>query len=159
MKAVTMKHKQLAPLRVIYKSDGSLGIDNVKEIMTIVVTFFVDLIAVLKDRNWFRLFDVILNLLKFGNIVTLAKEAWDEFKDMSPDESRAVVDHFKEIFDIENDHLEALIEHAFEVIPRIYDLVLDAWGIGVRGIEIFNELKDIFVKDEKVQELGQALAA
>lgn len=139
-----VRFKSLKPSVVVAQNDGSLGVDNIKNILTVVVTFFLDVIDVVKTRNYVRLLEIVWNLVRFGNILDVAKQAWEESKELSLEESKAIVGHLKEVFDLENDSVEERIEAAIDVIPRIYELALKVVGVGSEAVDIWKELKAIF---------------
>ena len=145
-------------LRVVWKSE-KLGTNNLKNILTVIVTFFVDVITVIKTKNWAQLLQILLGLMRFGNIIALAKDAWNELKDLDATETKDIIEHIKSVFDLENDDTEKLIERAFDVIPRIYDLVLSALDVYSQASAIVNEIKDIFGKDEEAASIVEKLAA
>lgn len=148
-----VKSRALKPSVIIAQQDGSLGVDNVKNILSVVVTFFLDVIDVIQTRNYVRLLEIVFNLVRFGNIIDVAKSAWLELQEMSLEESKAVVEHVKVVVDLDNDELEKKIEDAIDIIPRIYELALKVLGIGAEAIDVWKELKAIF-SDEG--ELAQA---
>lgn len=154
-----LRHKQLSPLKVVYKSNGTLGIENLKIILTVVITFLVDVLTIIRTGNWVRLVEVVFGLIRYGNIVAIAREAWNELQDVSQEESQQLVDHFAEAFDLENDTVEMLIEEALNTIPRIYQLALDALGLAGTGREIYMELRAIFGGEGKLTELSNRLNA
>lgn len=139
-----VRFKSLKPSVVVAQNDGSLGVDNIKNILTVVVTFFLDVIDVVKTRNYVRLLEIVWNLVRFGNILDVAKQAWEETKELSLEESKAIVGHLKEVFDLEDDSIEERIEAAIDVIPKIYELALKVIGIGSEAVDIWKELKAIF---------------
>ena len=139
-----VRFKSLKPSVVVAQNDGSLGVDNIKNILTVVVTFFLDVIDVVKTRNYVRLLEIVWNLVRFGNILDVAKQAWEETKNLSLEESKAIVGHLKEVFDLEDDSIEERIEAAIDVIPKIYELALKVIGIGSEAVDIWKELKAIF---------------
>lgn len=141
------KYRRLSPLRVAYKKNNELGVDNIKAILTIAITFFEDLVQAIKTRNYFRLFEIVSRLLQFGNILAVAQQAWEEFKDLkSSGEAQEVVDHFAVEFDIANDQLEAKIESALSLLPRIYDLAIGLLGIAADAKDIYDEAHVIFMQ-------------
>lgn len=159
MRASNLKHQQLAPMPVAFQADGSLGVINVKVVLTILITFLVDLFQVFRKGNWMQLVNTIFNLIRFGNIVVIAKDAFAEFKDIDATESREVVNHIKAELDLDNDEVEAAIESAIELIPEVYDLALEVLAIGGTALDIWNRAKTVFGKEGKVAKLLQAQEA
>lgn len=152
--------RNLQPIKVVFQTDGSLGTNNLKGIISILVSFFVDIVEVFKTKNWFRLVEIIFNLMRFGNIVQVAQEAWKELKDLSQPETEEIVKHISAVLDLENDKTERLIERAFEVIPEVYQIALDGLGLYNRSVEVVQELRSIFRgEDEELTQGSKKLAA
>ena len=154
MGALPLRTDKINNLNVVHikrQNDGQIGIENVKTILTIVIAFFTDLITAIKSKNYFLLLNIVGQLLKYGNIVFIAQEAWKEIKDTSQAESAVIVNHIKSELDLENDNLEAQIESAIEVIPEIYQLVLDVLGLAGRGQELYNRLRVLFRRTGDLQ--------
>lgn len=139
-----MKVKALKPAIVVAQQDGTLGIDNVKNILTIVVTFFVDVVDVIKTKNYIQLLQIVWNLVRFGNIIDVAKLAWEELQEMSLEETKAVTDHIKAVLELPDEETEDKIEQAVDIIPRVYELALKVLGIGGEALQVWNEVKAIF---------------
>lgn len=114
----------LRPAVVRLDKDGNLGVENVKAILTVVVTFVVDVINAVKANNYFALLTILPNLLRFGNIVDLAKTAWEEVLDTDLEESNDVVAHFAATLELTDDEAEEIIEYAVSLIPRVYEFVI-----------------------------------
>lgn len=133
-------------LAVKLDQNGKMGVENVKMVLAVVVTFFTEIIIALRDRNYLQIASIIFNLFRVGNIIAMAQVAWLELKDMSEDEAREVNAHFAAVFDIENDVLEATIERAVAVVPAVYELVGDVLDVWARGRNILAEIQAIFAK-------------
>ena len=133
-------------LAIQLQQDGKLGIENVKMILTVVVTFFTEMILALRDRNYGQIAAIVFNLLRLGNIIQMAQMAWKEFRDMDEQEAFLVSDHFKQVFDIPNDELEAQIERAVAVVPAVYDLVGDALELLGKGKDLWAQIRSIFAQ-------------
>jgi len=158
--AMKLLSRKLQSLKVVYQADSSLGIENIKGIITVLVSFFIDIVEIFKTKNWFQLVEIIFNLMRFGNIVDVAQEAWRELKDLTQPETEEVVKHITAVLDLENDKTERLIERAFEVIPKVYQLVLDGFGIYNRASDTFQELRSILRgEDEEPTQSTKGLAA
>lgn len=114
----------LRPAVVSLKADGTLGVDNIKAVLTVVVTFVVDVYNAIKTNNYFALLTILPNLLRFGNIIDLAKTAWAEVLDTDLEESNDVVAHFAETLNLTDDEAEEIIEYAVSLIPRVYEFIL-----------------------------------
>lgn len=153
MRASQLKHQQLTPQLVALQADGKLGVENIKAVFTILITFLVDLFEVFTKGNWMQLANTIFNILRFGNIVVVAKDAWAEFQDTSAEESREIVEHIKAELDLENDELESTIEAAISLIPEIYDLAMEVLAIGGTALDIWKRAKDVFGPGGKVARL------
>ncbi|MEM9835158.1 MAG: hypothetical protein AAF828_01570 [Bacteroidota bacterium] len=144
---IPLYHRSLpkpTTLRTSFNSDGKLGVENVKIVLTIVVTFLVDLILSLRDRNYTRIITTLFNLLRYGNIIDLAKLAWQEFKDIDELESQELSDHFAETLDLPNDETEALIEYAVQLVPTYYGIIADGIDVANRAIDTFQEARRRF---------------
>ena len=141
-KLIQAYQAQLLAVRI--QADGKLGIENLKMILEFLVTFLVGLTQAIKDRAYTQIAALIFTLLRYGNIVALAKMAWDEFKDLSAEESALVSAHFAKVFDLRDDELEAKIEQAVAIIPVAYDIVNDTLDLVSRGQGIWAQLVDIF---------------
>lgn len=138
---------QLAPPRILAitrDSDGKLGIENAKLILTAVITTSVDLIQAIKNRDWLKLVTIFLALMRYGNLVGLAQEAWAELRDTSPTEAEALARHFQQTFDIPDDALESRIEEAVLLVPKAYDLITDSLELVSRTTDLWAQLRDIF---------------
>jgi hypothetical protein len=114
----------LSPAVVRVNADGTLGVDNVKAILTVVVTFVVDVLNAIKANNYFALLTILPNLLRFGNIIDLAKAAWEEVLDTDLEESNELVAHFASVLELTDDEAEEIIEYAVSLVPRVYEFVL-----------------------------------
>lgn len=134
------------------QSDGSLGIDNIKTIVTVVTTFFVDLLNVIKSRNYFDLLPLVFNLIRQGNIIAIAGLAWEEIKDTSLAESNDIHQHFVGVFNIPDDKTEQLIERAFGVIPKVYELFVSGTVLVSDAKSVWSEIQSI-VKGEDLPEV------
>lgn len=153
-----LRHKQLRPLKVVYISNNELGIDNAKAVLTVAITFLVDLLAVIKTKNYLRIAEILFGLIRFGNIIDIAKDAWKEIKDLSQAESQELYNHFAQELDLENDVAEELIERAVSTIPRIYQLALDALDVVAGARDIFSELRVIFGGNGELEELAEKVS-
>lgn len=149
-----LQHKNLSPLKVVYQKGGLLGIDNIKNIMTVFIVFFIDLLEIIKSKNYVRILETVWGLVRFGNIIDIAKDAWLELKDVDQAESEELYLHFATEFDIENDQVEALIEQAISTIPRIYQITLNALSVIASAREIWMEVKNIFGSDGEIEVLA-----
>jgi hypothetical protein len=136
-----------APRAIERQSGGSLGVDNIKTVITVIVTFFVDLILSINDRKFSRIIATLFGMLQYGNLIVLGKEAWNEVKDTDLVESNDLVAHFAAEFDIKDDETERIIEYAVGLIPRIYELVLDSTSVVNRAIALYEEARAEFSKD------------
>ena len=135
-------------------SNQDLGIDNVKIVLTILLTFLTDILEVFRSGNWLRLGQTLIGLLQYGNIVMIAQQALEEFKDLDQAETQELSDHFAAEFDLPNDEVEAKIEQAVAVIPEVYELVLDGLDIFSRGNAIVVRMRDLFGKAGKLESLA-----
>jgi len=131
-----------------------LGIDNVKTVLTILLTFLTDILAVFRTGNWLSLGQTLIGLLQYGNIVMIAQQALEEFKDLSQAETEELSAHFAQEFDLPNDDVEAKIEEAVAVIPKVYELVLDSLDIFSRGNAIVVRMRDLFGKAGRLEALA-----
>lgn len=133
----TIPSLQLAPqVLAPVQANGDLGIENLKKITTVVVTFTVDLIEALKSKNYLDLLRIVPSLLLQGNIIAFAPLAWAEIQDTSKEESNEWHQHFTKVLDLPNDDTERLIERAFAFIPRVYATVQNILGL-VADIKAF----------------------
>lgn len=132
----------------------NLGIDNMKIVLTILLTFFTDILEVFRSGNWLRLGQTLIGLLQYGNIVMIAQQAMEEFKDLDQAETQELSDHFAAEFDLPNDEVEAKIEQAVAVIPEVYELVLDGLDIFSRGNQIVVRVRELFGKAGRLEALA-----
>lgn len=132
----------------------NLGIDNMKIVLTILLTFFTDILEVFRSGNWLRLGQTLIGLLQYGNIVMIAQQAMEEFKDLDQAETQELSDHFAAEFDLPNDEVEAKIEQAVAVIPEVYELVLDGLDIFSRGNQIVLRVRELFGKAGRLEALA-----
>lgn len=156
MGKLSIAFKTLKPVQVIPAADGNFGIENAKSVMTVIIVFFTDLITIIKTKNWIRLAELLIVLMRYGSIIEMAGMAWKELKDISQPETQELVNHFKSIFDISDDAAEAVIESAIEVIPRIYSLALSALDVVATGKDLLDEIKRIFGKEGEIAKLQLA---
>ena len=145
-----MKFQSLPTPREL-ASTQNLGIDNIKIVLTILLTFLSDILNVFKTGNWLQLGQTLIGLLQYGNIVMIAQQALDEFKDLDQQESAELSRHFAQEFDLQDDEVEAKIEQAVAVIPEAYELVLDALDIFARGNELVTRVRSLFGKAGKLE--------
>lgn len=148
---MNFKSKLLKPTVIVPKVSGELGIENLKTVTTVVVTFTVDIIEIIKTKNYLRLFEVVLNLIRFGNIIEVAKQAWPEILNLSGQESKQWNEHFQIVLDLEDDATEALIEQGFSFIPRVYQLVQNGIGVVAGARELYAEIVDLFDGEETTE--------
>lgn len=151
-KLITYHPRLMAPRAVTLQTDGTLGVDTAKLIITVAVTFGVDLVRAIKTGNIGSILSTLLSLISYGNLIALAEQAWDEIKDTSLEESNELNQHFADVLDLENDETERLIEFAVSVVPRVYGIALDGIGIysGIRTL--IAEVREEFSGDEETPE-------
>lgn len=133
-KLIQLNYHRLPVRLIVAQDDGRLGIENAKIIVTVVTTFFVDLSRIIKTRDYINLVSLLFNLIKQGNIIAVAKTAWEEIKDASLTETNDLHLHFAEVLDLDNDKTEQLIERAFALIPKAYELAL-------KGLSLYGDVK------------------
>lgn len=136
---------------VARQADGSLGVENIKTIISTVVPLAVDFTAAIASKNWFSLAALIPRLLAQAGIIAVAEEAWKEIKDTTYEESNDIHLTFTEVLDLENDETEATIEYAFGLIPRVYGHVINAMAMFADLKLFFEEIKDFFGKDAETK--------
>lgn len=147
-KIVSLKSAKLPYKVLVAQQGGELGIDNVKLIVTVLVTFFVDLVNIIKNKEYINLITLLFNIIKQGNIIASAKQAWEEIKDASLQETNDIHLHFTEVLDLDDDRAEQLIERAFGIIPKVYELALRVVGFISDGRALLDEVKSIFGGEE-----------
>lgn len=148
-----MKFQSLPTPREL-ASTQNLGIDNIKIVLTILLTFLSDILNVFKTGNWLQLGQTLIGLLQYGNIVMIAQQALEEFKDLDQQESAELSRHFAQEFDLQDDEVEAKIEQAVAVIPEAYELVLDGLDIFARGNELVTRVRSLFGKAGKLETIA-----
>mgnify|MGYP000592638206 CR=1 FL=1 len=145
--SVDLRSRKLLPVAIVERKQGEkLGVENLKLVFTILITFGEDIVIALQRRSFAAMFEVILNLLKFGNIIEIAQVAWLELKDPSLPETEEVIEHFKEELDLENDEVEAKIEAAADLVPEVYRTVMNALLLLTNVQMLWNRIKEIFEK-------------
>jgi len=150
MKVIHLKSLDLRPqLLQARQANGTLGIVNVNLIVSILVTFVVDILAVIKERDYFALFRIIPALIAQGNIVTVAAEAWEEIKDTTLEESNDIHRNFTEVLDLKDDEAEQLIEDAFGLVPKAYGIVINALTVVASARELYEEGRALFGTKDK----------
>ncbi|MEM9836165.1 MAG: hypothetical protein AAF828_06670 [Bacteroidota bacterium] len=158
MKVISFS-KQLQPQVVTRDQDGNLGVESIKTIITVLVTFGVDIIAFLKAKNYLGLISLIPRLLAQGNIIAIAEQAWQEIKDTSLEESNDIHLHFTEVLDLDNDETEATIEYAFSIVPRVYGFAIDALTFVGNVRAFIDEVRDRFGGSAKVVKMIEKVDA
>lgn len=148
-----MKFQSLPTPREL-ASTQDLGIDNIKIILTILLTFLSDILNAFKTGNWLKLGQTLIGLLQYGNIVMIAQQALEEFKDLDQQESAELSRHFAKEFDLQDDEVEEKIELAVAVIPEAYELVLDGLDIFARGNELVSRVRSLFGKAGKLEAIA-----
>ncbi|WP_282781097.1 hypothetical protein [Phaeodactylibacter xiamenensis] len=148
-----MKFQSLPTPREL-ASTQNLGIDNIKIVLTILLTFLSDILNAFKTGNWLKLGQTLIGLLQYGNIVMIAQQALEEFKDLDQQESAEISRHFAQEFDLQDDEVEAKIEQAVAVIPEAYELVLDGLDIFARGNELVTRVRSLFGKAGKLEAIA-----
>lgn len=148
-----MKFQSLPTPREL-ASTQYLGIDNIKIILTILLTFLSDILNAFKTGNWLKLGQTLIGLLQYGNIVMIAQQALEEFKDLDQQESAELSRHFAKEFDLQDDEVEEKIELAVAVIPEAYELVLDGLDIFARGNELVTRVRSLFGKAGKLEAIA-----
>ena len=148
-----MKFQSLPTPREL-ASTQNLGIDNIKIVLTILLTFLSDILNVFKTGNWLQLGQTLIGLLQYGNIVMIAQQALEEFKDLDQQESEELSRHFAQEFDLQDDEVEAKIEQAVAVIPEAYELVIDGLDIFARGHELLTRVRSLFGKSGNLQAIA-----
>lgn len=104
-----------------------LGVDNIITLLSLILAVRVKLIKLFQKFNLLRLVDVGAEILTYGNVLNLANQAWAEFKDLKPAETKQVVAALRKNFDLPDDQeeLERRIEEGLELLPQGHQLVLD----------------------------------
>jgi hypothetical protein len=155
MSKTNLRYRELTPFIVTApNADGQLGIENLKLILTVVVTFSVDLVTIIKERRIGDILQVLLALLSFGNIIAIARLAWQEFLDLSQPETAEISAHFAEVFDIPNDEVEAKVEQGVSIVPRVYELIIESTGIVGRVQSLYQEVRSLFGRGGELEELA-----
>lgn len=150
MKVIQLKSLDLRPqLLAARQADGSLGINNINLIVRILVTFVVDILAVIKERDYFALFRIIPALIAQGNIVTVAAEAWNEIKDTTIEESNDIHRNFTEVLDLTDNETEQLIEDAFGLVPEAYAIVINGLTVVYSARDLYAKARALFATKDK----------
>ena len=136
-----------APKVVRLNSEGQLGVENIKSVITVVVTFLVDLILSINDRKYSRIIATLFGMLQYGDLIALAKLAWAEVKDTDLVESNDVVAHFAKELDLPDDKAEAVIEYAVGLVPQIYEIFLDGSDLITRVTALYQAARIRFAGD------------
>lgn len=96
-------------------ADEKLGVEAVKEAVSVAVSFALQAAKTIKGK--FRLIDAFAFIDEFkglaeviGNIKTVGAE----LKDMDVDERQEVIDHIKAEFSIPDDQVEGFVEYALQ---------------------------------------------
>lgn len=108
-------------------SDGPLGIDNLKQMISFMVSMANAVGRSLEDGD-LSVWDVrhlwdpmTLAIPAFKN----AKSALQEFDDMSDDEKQLIYDHIEEEFDLDYDYVESYVQKGLEAAVAFGDFLCD----------------------------------
>lgn len=145
MKTIQLKSLELKPTLLGPRSKGGkLGITNINIIVAILVTFVVDILAAVKEKDYFTMLRIIPALLAQGNIIAVAGEAWAEIKDTDVEESNDIHLQFKDVLDLKDDETEVLVEDAFGLVPKAYGIIVNSLTIVASAKELYEEARSIF---------------
>ncbi|MEO0626373.1 MAG: hypothetical protein AAFY91_05260 [Bacteroidota bacterium] len=139
-----------APRAINLREDGTLGIENSKLVITILVTFFTDLLRAIKTGNIGAILSTLLSLISYGNLISLAETAWNEIKDTSLDEAEELRLHFNQTLELENEETERMIEFAVSIVPQVYSIAIDALSTFNRVQALIADIRQTFggIEDE-----------
>lgn len=131
------------PVVITPRPDGSLGVENIKLIITTLVTFAVDLHRAVKTKNYFDLPRILFNLVRAGNVVAYAQLAWAEIKDTTLTESNDIHLHFTDVLKLDDVEAERVIEYAFGLVPRVYAVIM-------QGAEVISTVQALYAETKTV---------
>lgn len=135
MLAAYVQREKIVPSEEFFKTKvlftTQLGIDNIKVILYdfVLVTMKVrDILRGFSFRDILSKLDEMLELFFLIQDarpnLSLAKIAWQEFKDLDETEALAVTDHLKALYEDEDEDLEQIVEEGFDLIPKVHAVVL-----------------------------------
>lgn len=119
----------------------SLGVANIILLLSLILDIRVKLVDLFKKFSLARLLDVGMEILRYGNVLTLANQAWAEFKDLKPEETAQVVAGLKEKFDLPDDQeeIERRIEEGLELLPEGHALVVQNIQYGSKVVAFWSQ--------------------
>ena len=110
--------------QVVQLQFQTLGYSNVVKIFVVILTLFAKARALFKNFSYQALLGIGFEILQYGDILKLGRQAIDEFKTFNPEKAKQARTEIKEQFDIEDDKLEAQLEDALDLIVETYDLFM-----------------------------------
>ena len=119
---------------------GAMGTDNIAKTFVVVLTLFAKIKQLITSFSFAKLVDIGLEVMKYGNIIAVARQAFEEFKEFNPQKAKQVKDQVKADFDIQDDQLEGDLEQAIDLLEESYSLGFDIITIGQRWIQFFSEV-------------------
>ena len=120
-----------------FQPNGKLGTDNIKTIFVVLLTIVAKIRALVKNFSTQGLVALAFDLLQYGNILSVARLAFDEFRSLNAVKAKEVKEAIKSEFDIPDDAFEATLEEALDLVADTYVWLMDGAGIGRRWVDYY----------------------
>lgn len=112
----------------------SLGIETLKTTSVNILELGKTFADVFEDGK----FNILTESFQLGKslvselpaIIKNGKAALAELKDLTPAEAKELAAHIQQKFDIANDQIEAKIEHALDLIVKLYETIKEVVAFG-----------------------------
>lgn len=117
----------------------NLGTDNIVTVFVAILTISNDLRNLFKSFNYAKLGQFAVGLIQYASLVSVARQALAEFRQLTPDKAQIIEQKVREQFDIEDDRFEEAIEDALELVVDTYEWVQDGAGLGRRYVGYYEK--------------------
>jgi hypothetical protein len=117
----------------------NLGTDNLVIVFVAMLSIVADLRKVIKDFSMPKLIQFAFGLLEYAAVITIAPQAFKEFKDLNAVEAKQVEEQVRNEFDIEDDDFEQALEEAITLITDTYAFLVQGASIGNRYVAYYNK--------------------
>lgn len=118
---------------------SKIGYENISPVLVTLLTIANDARVLARNFSPAKLGAFAFGLLQYAPMIALAKRAWEEFKDLNPNEADIVKAEVKRDFDIPDHKFEQAIEEALDIVVETYEWVVD-------GGDIWDKMKAYYGK-------------
>lgn len=112
----------------VSKPGDELGIDALLIVVAFIISTAYRLRELFKKFSYQRAIGLALFIGENRDLLAKGQTALKQLRDLSPKETRQLVDQLKIDIDLANDSLELRIERGLDLIPRGYELIKEMIG-------------------------------